>query len=78
MFFSEEDTTFFAIIIPILIYIGIGVLSLVIFYWLIKKAIRTAMADHYKTVRIFESTGEWILGPFAKVPPPVEPNPRDN
>ncbi len=65
-----------AIVIPIVAYIGLVILSLVIFYWLVKKAIRTAMADHYKTVRIFEATGDWIVGPFGKGAPPVEPNPR--
>jgi hypothetical protein len=72
MNFSNADTLFFAAIVPALISVGIAVLSLVIFYWLIKKAIRTALADHYKTVRHYESTGRWTPGPFRLNDPPFD------
>ena len=59
-------------VVPLLIYIGLAVLSMVVFYWLIKKAIRTALADHYKTVRHFENTGRWVMGPFVTREAPLD------
>jgi hypothetical protein len=49
---------------PILIAIALFLyaISLFVFYWVIKTAIRHALISHYKTVRLFEKTGEWQPG----------------
>jgi hypothetical protein len=38
--------------------------TLVVMYVVIKSAVRAALLDHYKTVRWYERTGEWLVGPF--------------
>lgn len=34
--------------------------GLAITYWIILSAVRTALTQHYKMVRRFEATGEWL------------------
>jgi hypothetical protein len=67
---NSTTASVMAIILPIAAYVVLILLSLVIFYWLVKKAIRTALADHYKTVKLYEETGEWIPGPWDLKTPP--------
>jgi len=45
------------------------VIGLFASYLVIKYAVTHALLSHYKTVRLFESTGEWLPGPHdAKEP----------
>lgn len=37
-------------------------ISLLIMYGIINGAVRTALAHHYKVVRWYEATGEWMGG----------------
>ncbi|MCS5721051.1 hypothetical protein N1028_02210 [Herbiconiux sp. CPCC 203407] len=67
---NSSTASAIAIVIPIVAYLVVIVVSLVIFYWLVKKAIRTALADHYKTVKLYEETGEWTPGPWDLKTPP--------
>jgi hypothetical protein len=52
----------------ILIIVGFIINALVLFF-VVKSAIRQALLDHYKTVRLYEATGEWAVGPFPSSPP---------
>lgn len=44
---------------PALVYLITTVVTLLILFVLIKAAVRSALEDHYKTVRWYEATGEW-------------------
>ncbi|RKR74188.1 hypothetical protein [Frondihabitans australicus] len=46
-------------IVAVVVYVGLGLLVLFLAYLLIRTAILRALHSHYKTVRRFESTGEW-------------------
>lgn len=46
----------------VIVYIILIVLALAIGYAVIRAAVRAALADHYKTVRWYEHTGEWKGG----------------
>lgn len=52
----------------ILVLVGLLINALVLFF-IVKTAIRQALLDHYKTVRLYEATGEWATGPFPSAPP---------
>lgn len=47
----------------VLILVGLAINALILFF-VVKAAIRGALLDHYKTVRLFEARGEWETGPF--------------
>ena len=49
----------FIVVIVIIIAwaLGLGIL-----YAVIQAAVRNALSDHYKTVRWFEKTGQWVPG----------------
>ena len=53
-------------LIPLIISIAV---SLLVSYFVIKLAVTHALLSHYKTVRLYEKTGEWLPGPHdAKAP----------
>jgi len=39
------------------------VISLCVLYFVIRLAVTHALISHYKTVRLYERTGEWLAGP---------------
>jgi uncharacterized membrane protein len=50
-------------------------IGLLVLYGVIRSAVRAAvrgaLSDHYKTVRLYERTGEWLTGDFGTNPPRV-------
>lgn len=48
-------------------------LSFAILYSVIHAAVRTALAQHYKVVRWYEATGEWLprAGGYKETPTPI-------
>lgn len=47
------------ILVGILLYVLVIAVAVFIGYLLIRTAILRALNSHYKTVRLFEKTGEW-------------------
>lgn len=47
-------------------FFAIGVVAA---YMVIKLAVTHALLSHYKTVRLFERTGEWLPGPHDSKEP---------
>lgn len=47
------------ILVGILLYVLVIAVAVFIGYLLIRTAILRALNSHYKTVRLFEMTGEW-------------------
>lgn len=62
-----------------LIFYVIGaVLSFVILYLVVRAAVTSALASHYKTVRWYEATGEWeVAGSSPNRKPSQLPTPSD-
>ncbi|KQP01861.1 hypothetical protein [Leifsonia sp. Leaf264] len=46
--------------IIIVIYLLLVLAGLWLSYAIIRAAVRAALADHYRTVRRYEATGEWL------------------
>jgi hypothetical protein len=69
--------------LDILVFSAIGTLiGFLILYSVIVMAVRNALAQHYKVVRWYEATGEWLPraggvkeAPRAFVKPPAKPLP---
>jgi hypothetical protein len=54
----------------LIIYLIAGLVGLAISYVVIRAAVRAALFDHYKSVRLHERTGEWYAGSWShKVAP---------
>jgi hypothetical protein len=42
-----------------LVYLFVTAISLLVLFAIIRGAVRSALEEHYKTVRWYEQTGEW-------------------
>jgi hypothetical protein len=45
------------------------VVGLIITFFIVRAAVISALASHYKTVRWYEATGEWVYAPPSKGDP---------
>ena len=59
---------------PVVIYILASIVGIVVLYLVIHAAVRTALFEHYKIVRRYESTGEWRtdVRNWRQAPSPVD------
>jgi hypothetical protein len=46
-------------------YLIAALISFAILYLVVRAAVLHALISHYKTVRLFERTGEWQSGPHG-------------
>jgi hypothetical protein len=44
----------------IIVYVIVAVIFFVLLYAVIERAVGSALERHYKTVRWYEKTGEWV------------------
>ena len=57
----------------IVLYIIAAAVGLCITYLVIRAAVMNALISHYKTVRLYEATGNWEPGPHGTGEPIVIP-----
>jgi hypothetical protein len=55
--------------VAIIIYLVSALIGLYLSYLIIRAAVRSGLNDHYRTVRWYEKTGQWISGSTRSKPP---------